>query len=509
MPSFRDKLLNRDTERDSDEAEEVVIREEDVVIKKDEAIPSISFSERVIDLLFQSMKLAVVVKLLGRSIGYKRLKDKLINMWKPIGPIQLIDLEENCFIVKLQDDHDYQSALIDGPWVIFGHYLTVQPWTPKFSPENHAINQVIGWIRLPGLPTRYYHKSVIRAIGQVLGEVVRIDYNTESGDRGKFARLAVLIDLSKPSISRIKVDGKTLFVEYEGLPTICYNCGCYGHLEGLCPRKMNTQMPETSAPVNMVKTPNPEAREKESYGPWMQVQRRGRKGDRVTRKGAEGSTSIGVSGGTRFDLLATSEDTVCEPDEAQKGNIRPSVNTTPVSPKQKENETKGTKSAQSKGKKVTQAANTSNQATTAKAKDTIFASPAYKVVQSATSLDSDKHSVVSIQNTRVALRPVDGLDREAPARPTGTSAQHAQSGKENFLPKPPDRNLSKAGVKLQTGLKVKNIKAKPKEDDLTPSEEMLKALSIALNATQTDAQGDEDDDMSEDEEIVGCSDPEH
>lgn len=233
MPSFRDKQLNdeRETERDS----EVVIlaEEEDVVIKKDEAIPSISLYERVIDLLNQSMKLAVVVKLLGRSIGYKRLFDKLINMWKPIGPIQLIDLEENCFIVKFQDDHDYQSALIDGMvWPL--PYGRVQPWTPKFSPENPAINQVIGWIRLPGLPARYYHKSFIRAIGQVLGEVVRIDYNTESGDRGQFARLAVLIDLSKPFLSRIKVDGKTLFVEYEGLPTICYNCGWVTyHIRGL------------------------------------------------------------------------------------------------------------------------------------------------------------------------------------------------------------------------------------------------------------------------------------
>ncbi|KAI9071883.1 hypothetical protein K1719_046156 [Acacia pycnantha] len=107
-----------------------------------------------------------------------------------------------------------------------------------FRPQDHVVNQVIGWIRLPKLPVRYYHKSIIRSIGGVFGEVIKVDYNTDSGDHGKFARIAVVIDLTKPLISKIQVDGELIYVEYEGLPSICFECGRYGHLQGSCPTKM-------------------------------------------------------------------------------------------------------------------------------------------------------------------------------------------------------------------------------------------------------------------------------
>lgn len=190
----------------------------------------ITFSSRIRELMNKRMRLAVVVKLLGCSIGYRTLYDKLVNLWKPQESFKLIDLVGDCYIVKFKSEYDYLAAQLDGPWVIFCHYLTVHPWQPSFSPMNLEINKVYkvyGWIRLPNLPVKYYHKSLLRAIAQVLGEVVRIDYNTEAGGRGQFARLAVIIDLTKPLTSKLKVDGEELIVEYEGLPTICYHCGRY------------------------------------------------------------------------------------------------------------------------------------------------------------------------------------------------------------------------------------------------------------------------------------------
>ncbi|KAI9073661.1 hypothetical protein K1719_044374 [Acacia pycnantha] len=43
--------------------------------------------------------------------------------------------------------------------------------------------------------------------------------------RGRYARIAVLVDLQKPLVPWIKVDGRTHGVEYEGLPLICFECG--------------------------------------------------------------------------------------------------------------------------------------------------------------------------------------------------------------------------------------------------------------------------------------------
>lgn len=75
---------------------------------------------------------------------------------------------------------------------------------------------------------------MILSIGKVFGEVVKIGYNTEHTEHGKFARLAVNIGLTKPLVSKVEVDGYMIFVEYEGLPTIFFNCECYGHLKEVC-----------------------------------------------------------------------------------------------------------------------------------------------------------------------------------------------------------------------------------------------------------------------------------
>ncbi|XP_028803235.1 uncharacterized protein LOC114758351 [Neltuma alba] len=195
-PSFKDMLLNKSSKKQEDE-EDFFFQEGDVTINKQGPIPSISFSERVHRLLNDSMKYSVVIKMLGRNIRYVDLRDKVVSLWRLTGPVQLTDLENNCFIAKLSNERDYTEVLLGGPWVIFGHYLTVQPWTPDFSPWTHRTSHVMGWIRLPSLPAKYYKKSVIKAIGEVLGKVLRINYNTASRERGRFARMAVLIDLSR------------------------------------------------------------------------------------------------------------------------------------------------------------------------------------------------------------------------------------------------------------------------------------------------------------------------
>ncbi|MBA0798083.1 hypothetical protein Gohar_008714, partial [Gossypium harknessii] len=72
-----------------------------------------------------------------------------------------------------------------------------------------------------------YKKSLLRAIGSIIGQVVKIGYHTDSGSRGRFARLAVTVDVLKPLVSKVLINGKLQQVGYESLPNICYECGCY------------------------------------------------------------------------------------------------------------------------------------------------------------------------------------------------------------------------------------------------------------------------------------------
>ncbi|KAI9070917.1 hypothetical protein K1719_047118 [Acacia pycnantha] len=137
QPSFKDKLLNSDSKASGEEDDDLVLQQGDVSIGLNGNVPTVDFASHVLETLNQKIGLAVVVKLVGRRIGYRQLRMKLQNLWKPIGQCKLIDLEDDCFLVRFKEDLDYQNALLNGPWVIFGHYLTVHPWSPSFRTHEH------------------------------------------------------------------------------------------------------------------------------------------------------------------------------------------------------------------------------------------------------------------------------------------------------------------------------------------------------------------------------------
>ncbi|GMI87522.1 hypothetical protein like AT2G01050 [Hibiscus trionum] len=166
------------------------------------------------------MSRALIVRLLRRSISYRVLWNHIQSLWQPLGRFQLVDLDNEYFKVKFEKEDDYTKVLIDGPWTIFGSYLTVQPWSREFSTSQLHLAYVVVWVRLPGLPIRYYTKNLFRCIVDVIGKVIKADYNIDVGERDKFVPFAVMVDLNKPLLPCVGIDDFTQRLEYEGLHQI-------------------------------------------------------------------------------------------------------------------------------------------------------------------------------------------------------------------------------------------------------------------------------------------------
>ena len=92
-----------------------------------------------------------------------------------------MDLDNDYFIVKLNSYEDYLNALMEGPWVVSGHYLPVQSWSPSFNVAEKTVNSMVALVRFLGMSIQYYNKSVLRAISRVVGKFMKVDYNTKGG----------------------------------------------------------------------------------------------------------------------------------------------------------------------------------------------------------------------------------------------------------------------------------------------------------------------------------------
>lgn len=283
--SFRDTLINKQNGGVAvDQEDDISIGAEDVVVSHFVGAAQISFSNRVHEFFASSMKRTIFVKVLGKAVGYRSLYAQLLKLWRPAEVWSMVDVGFGCFMVRFEKDSDYIQLLACGPWMIYGHYLVVQPWHPNFEPFNFDVKSVVAWIHFPNLPIQFYAPSVLRAIAGVVGEVIKIDKNTETNARGRYA---VNINLKKPLVSMIEIEGRAQNVEYEGLTNICFQCGMFGHVKENCPlnKKSDVDMGEgKGGDGNPGEERLEAAKECEYFGPWMQVARRENRGGYGGRK---------------------------------------------------------------------------------------------------------------------------------------------------------------------------------------------------------------------------------
>ncbi|KAK8484895.1 hypothetical protein V6N11_047007 [Hibiscus sabdariffa] len=111
-PSYKDSLMkdNSTAIHDADDVfdeEEIEIQEGDVKRSLVDGIISIDFSNRVQSLAEKSLDQTLVVKLLGRRIGYSTLRTKICEIWKPKQAIRLMDIENDYFLVTFKLRSDY------------------------------------------------------------------------------------------------------------------------------------------------------------------------------------------------------------------------------------------------------------------------------------------------------------------------------------------------------------------------------------------------------------------
>lgn len=78
--------------------------------------PEIILSEQEDNRIAILWKKGVIVKMLGKCIGYKALENKLNKRWEMSDILNIVDLGYVYYLVSFTSDEDRYSALMDGPW---------------------------------------------------------------------------------------------------------------------------------------------------------------------------------------------------------------------------------------------------------------------------------------------------------------------------------------------------------------------------------------------------------
>ena len=74
----------------------------------------------------------LIVKVIGKMVGYQLMLTRLLSLWKPSGQMDCIDLGEDFFLIRSSTKEDHVKVL-KGPWFVGGHYLSIQNWEANFK----------------------------------------------------------------------------------------------------------------------------------------------------------------------------------------------------------------------------------------------------------------------------------------------------------------------------------------------------------------------------------------
>ncbi|XP_039050208.1 uncharacterized protein LOC120191304 [Hibiscus syriacus] len=171
-------------------------------------IPTIRIPQELKEKLRKPWRKALIIKILGKTVAYKILISRITNLWKLEGEFDCIDLGYGFYAIKFQNMLDRAKVLMEGPWKIMDHYITVQRWRPNFVAAKASIPSTAVWIHIPGLPIEYFEESILCNLGKLVGKPLKIDYHTAWSTRGRFARICVEIDLDSPLLSKVRIENR-------------------------------------------------------------------------------------------------------------------------------------------------------------------------------------------------------------------------------------------------------------------------------------------------------------
>lgn len=112
---------------------------------------------------------------MGKKISLKTLQNHLEKKWSKIGPIKVIDLSDDYFVVHFQQEDDYKFALFEGPWMIHDHYLIVERWRPFFKCGAEKVGKLAVWVRIPNIPIELCNANFLWKVGSHLGTMLKVD----------------------------------------------------------------------------------------------------------------------------------------------------------------------------------------------------------------------------------------------------------------------------------------------------------------------------------------------
>lgn len=172
----------------------------------------------------------------AKTVNRETFRSQMPRILQSKKAMKIEVIGENIFILDFESMVNRRYALKEGPWNFFKDLVIFKVPNGFQQAAEIVFDELPIWVQFHNLPLAYMHATILKNVGSRLGKVLEIEGSEDGSCAGKYARIQVMLDISKPLRQGIWVKQENLSEEiciillYERLPQFCYLCGCLGHV---------------------------------------------------------------------------------------------------------------------------------------------------------------------------------------------------------------------------------------------------------------------------------------
>lgn len=177
----------------------------------------------------------------ARPMNRTVLERTMIRAWGLHREARFMEIGPNIIEVHFGSEGDWKHVLNNGPWQYDFSVLIMKDYEGDKRPSEMVFDKIDIWVRVTDLPPDRRTEVFGTALGNWLGETVRVDVDKEGFARGTQLRVRTTISVHEPLVrgfylKKFKEDvEKTWFdFHYEKIPHFCFECGRLVHAGGVC-----------------------------------------------------------------------------------------------------------------------------------------------------------------------------------------------------------------------------------------------------------------------------------
>lgn len=158
--------------------------------------------------------------------------------WQKQGRVRGIALSRERFQFIFDHEHDLVDVLEKGVHTDNEWPIALERWSE--NPPPNSLQFVPIWVQIRNIPMIYYNELALEALGDIVGHVVEVAFDSSKPQYNEFVRVKVMFDVSRPlrkeKVLDLKSGGQTkIFFHYERIQKRCYTCQRMTHEQAYCP----------------------------------------------------------------------------------------------------------------------------------------------------------------------------------------------------------------------------------------------------------------------------------